>query len=346
MCAGGEETTIGPMASDGTAVDWGRAIRLSPVPLLLVELATLEVLEANAASLELFVQVGRELEVGVRIKLDERYRDLLDLIASGRLDGFDARLPSWSLPPNVSEIRAWVRRIDQPPDEAASAVIVLVVGGSHDSAVHLPDRHPAQLAVGTTDAEWRVQWVTQDVASVLGYQREELVGTPLLGIVHPDSAADLALALTHAHDGNGCAIVSVRLRRKNGMWSAHEMIVAPRPHDAAGILFILYPPDVAVPARPLALHDHLLRMADDVQVAALASDGDVGATTDVLSSRQWEIVTRLHRGERVPQIAAAMYLSQSTVRNHLTSVFRKFGVHSQSDLLTLLRKASRHVQSA
>ena len=37
-----------------------------------------------------------------------------------------------------------------------------------------------------------------------------------------------------------------------------------------------------------------------------------------------------------PEIARSMYLSQSTVRNHLTAVYRKFGVHSQRELLELL----------
>jgi DNA-binding NarL/FixJ family response regulator len=56
-----------------------------------------------------------------------------------------------------------------------------------------------------------------------------------------------------------------------------------------------------------------------------------------LTSRQWEIITRLLRGERVPTIASHMYLSQSTVRNHLASIFRKVGVHSQPELLEYLR---------
>ncbi|MDX6204840.1 MAG: Bacterial regulatory protein luxR family, partial [Frankiales bacterium] len=42
-------------------------------------------------------------------------------------------------------------------------------------------------------------------------------------------------------------------------------------------------------------------------------------------------------GERVPMIAERMFLSQSTVRNHLTSVYRKQGVRSQQELLRLLR---------
>jgi DNA-binding CsgD family transcriptional regulator len=45
---------------------------------------------------------------------------------------------------------------------------------------------------------------------------------------------------------------------------------------------------------------------------------------------------RLATGERVPGIARALFLSESTVRNHLTSVYRKFGVHSQNDLMSRL----------
>ena len=52
--------------------------------------------------------------------------------------------------------------------------------------------------------------------------------------------------------------------------------------------------------------------------------------------RQWEILTRLVRGQRVQEIADALYLSPSTVRNHLTAIYRKFGVHSQAELLAAL----------
>jgi DNA-binding NarL/FixJ family response regulator len=37
-----------------------------------------------------------------------------------------------------------------------------------------------------------------------------------------------------------------------------------------------------------------------------------------LSERELEIVTRLLRGDRVPAIAEALHISQSTVRNHLS----------------------------
>jgi DNA-binding NarL/FixJ family response regulator len=56
-----------------------------------------------------------------------------------------------------------------------------------------------------------------------------------------------------------------------------------------------------------------------------------------LTAREREVVVRLMDGERVPGIAADLFLSQSTVRNHLSSIFRKVGVHSQAELIRVLR---------
>jgi len=81
---------------DGRAVaDWGQAIRQSPIPMLLIDLSTLVVVEANAAALDLLNRrEGHRVELDGRLKIDESYADVLDLLASGRLEGFDTSLPS------------------------------------------------------------------------------------------------------------------------------------------------------------------------------------------------------------------------------------------------------------
>ena len=91
------------------------------------------------------------------------------------------------------------------------------------------------------------------------------------------------------------------------------------------------------------LEGHLRRIGLEVRSAGLLQVGgqdprpSIVRTFDELSPRQREIVSRLLAGERVTEIARALYLSPSTVRNHLTVVFRKFGVHSQIELLSVLR---------
>ncbi|MBV8949553.1 MAG: helix-turn-helix transcriptional regulator, partial [Actinobacteria bacterium] len=90
------------------------------------------------------------------------------------------------------------------------------------------------------------------------------------------------------------------------------------------------------------LERRLQRVSDEIQ--AIARFRSVAPVLDServpglrnLTPRQWEIVTRLLRGERVPKIARSMFLSQSTVRNHLSPIFRKIGVRSQEDLITTL----------
>lgn len=57
-----------------------------------------------------------------------------------------------------------------------------------------------------------------------------------------------------------------------------------------------------------------------------------------LSARQWEVLSRLAQGERVPTIASALSVSQSTVRNHVSTILSRFGVKSQPELLALLRE--------
>jgi DNA-binding NarL/FixJ family response regulator len=58
---------------------------------------------------------------------------------------------------------------------------------------------------------------------------------------------------------------------------------------------------------------------------------------DRLPPRQREIISALLQGERTATIAASMFVSKSTVRSHLVSIFKAFGVHSQTELLTKLR---------
>ncbi len=54
-------------------------------------------------------------------------------------------------------------------------------------------------------------------------------------------------------------------------------------------------------------------------------------------------MTLLLDGDRTPAIARKLFLSQSTVRNHLASVFAKLGVNSQQELVDVLK--TNHVPS-
>jgi DNA-binding CsgD family transcriptional regulator len=99
--------------------------------------------------------------------------------------------------------------------------------------------------------------------------------------------------------------------------------------------------------RIASLEQHLRRIAGELEGSGVVSGfGRMPDPTELpaigeLSGRQWEVLTRLLRGERVPGIAKALFVSQSTVRNHLAEIYRKLGVHSQEELLALLRADQR-----
>ena len=88
----------------------------------------------------------------------------------------------------------------------------------------------------------------------------------------------------------------------------------------------------------------MMRIADELhaagliprlqQLPALSDEPRLGK----LTSREWAVLTRLLDGQRVSAIAADLYVSQSTVRNHLSSIYAKLGVHRQVDLIRLMRR--------
>ena len=56
-----------------------------------------------------------------------------------------------------------------------------------------------------------------------------------------------------------------------------------------------------------------------------------------LSRREMEVVRLLLEGRRVASISKQLSVSPHTTRNHLKSIFRKVGVHSQAELVDLLQ---------
>jgi two-component system response regulator DesR len=52
-----------------------------------------------------------------------------------------------------------------------------------------------------------------------------------------------------------------------------------------------------------------------------------------LTERELEVLRLARRGLPNPQIAQALHISPGTVRNHLTAVYRKLGVHSRHQAL-------------
>jgi DNA-binding NarL/FixJ family response regulator len=95
--------------------------------------------------------------------------------------------------------------------------------------------------------------------------------------------------------------------------------------------------------RVAELEARLRRIGAELKAAGIMDDLDsFPSLTDhprvaELTSRQREILVRLLNAQRVSVIAAELFVSPSTVRNHLMTIFTKFRVHSQAELLARLR---------
>lgn len=62
------------------------------------------------------------------------------------------------------------------------------------------------------------------------------------------------------------------------------------------------------------------------------SQGDF-SLLDALTRREQEVYALLKKGKPNSEIASALYISESTVKSHLRSIFRKLGVHRRNEIL-------------
>ncbi len=239
-----------------------------------------------------------------------------------------------------------------------------------------PWRSLCTIVVGIADRHWRVEAVSKDVANLSNLCADDIVGRSLVDLVEP--VDDRAGAPGVGPAGRGAATRGEpprtepprrgRLRCPGSaevdVWVLYAPMAAGRaiggkprrePGDGGRKVFALVggvDPRVAKDpsARVRELELRLQRIGAEVRAARILADvaelpaqAGTRAMPDLgdLTARQWGILSRLGRGERVPQIAAELYLSQSTVRNHLSAIFQKFGVHSQPELLAKLRETRR-----
>jgi PAS domain S-box-containing protein len=270
----------------------------------------------------------------------------LPLLAIGRLDGMEAPRRLRCVDGRTMPAYVWVHVLGQRRP-ARYAVVVLA-----GDAVPLPHQlapDDGVKVIGTTDAEWRVDRISREVETLLGYRPADLSGAPVLSAVHPNDLPGLLSGLAHVHSTGRDAMVRLRIRRRDGTWAWCRTHLASL-GGGAGFAFTLR--SMAVPGqasreRVRELELRLARIAQEVRAAQLGPPSS--ATPEIrhlpeaadLTSREWEVLSALVDGSRVPAIADRLGLRPSTVRNHLSAIFRKFGVLSQAELLEVVRSGAR-----
>ena len=257
--------------------------------------------------------------------------------------------------PELIRVQVWNRVVEM--DRALAAVALYIPTGELGRLGRDPSapwRDLAPVAVGTADVGWRINAMSSDLRDITGMEASDCVGATLLDLVHPDDAAHL---LDHRHTNHAIprSHCHVRFRHRAGRWTDVCVLVAPlsqeNPNQVAfALLGLPHVPTGATAGRVAELELRLRHIATEVRAAGVLDEIEgMPATSDhpqlsELTGRQWEILSRLIRGQRVPTIARELFISPSTVRNHLGAIYARFEVHSQAELLEVLRRAPAELQ--
>jgi two-component system nitrate/nitrite response regulator NarL len=337
----------------GAAVVHQRALSSLRVPALIIDLPDRRIRAANQALAELYAvpvpeMLGRVNSEVVAFDDVEAMTRALAAVSSGAIDGYRARRRITSHDGTVRDVVVWCRAVEL--DGVRSAVFIVEPVTDRRNAkpqLEAPLAWAGPLVVGTADPQWRVERVSSDVGEVLGWDAAAYIHQSLLDSIHPDDARELVQAVRDSSVDSALAR-HVRLRHRDGGWVPMQCIfLRLSDDDPPAVAFTLLPEPPAppsVPADRLAEMEHRLRrIASELRAAGVMDDIDDLPTYDefpqlaTLSSRQWQVLVRLLRGERVPTIAHDLFLSPHTVRNYLAAIFERFDVHSQAELIALLR---------
>ena len=191
--------------------------------------------------------------------------------------------------------------------------------------------------IGTTDDRMFIDRVSPGSEGFIGYGPAELLGHSILNFVHEANVTSLLEAFEEALSRPDGASRAVAVRVKGGdALPCEAVVVALLPAPSSAFAFIREGAHL-LPTSATAQQRLVRRLGGGLwDPAAVQLNGDrVGIGQ--LTPREMEIVRLLVLGDRVRSISQRLFLSQSTVRSHLSVIFSKFGVRSQSELLDLLR---------
>ncbi len=223
-------------------------------------------------------------------------------------------------------------------------LVVMMQDGRPAGGARSPLPEDYKIVIGTTDVDLRIDRVSSDVSAVLGREPTELIGQTLFGIVHPDDLAGLMWALAQSTATRKGVALQVHFHVADGDARLCQALLLPM-DPLPSFAFALFPgaPTGGSPGPDV----ERLLWETRRGIEAVGSSRDLAGLTEagvpglsLLTSRELDVVTRLLAGNRVPAIAKALFISQSTVRNHLSSVFRKLGARSQQELIDLLRSST------
>lgn len=303
-----------------------------------------EVVAASAPAGELLAPIDADL-------LGRRLSELTELPAShapelmadGRLNGYATRT---SLPgrPGDPGPDLWLRTAPQRHGLPLLVALLDRRGAGNPERPAPFFRRTTGAVIGTCGAQLTVDRISDDTGGFLGHRSAEVLGQSLLRLVDAHDVPTFLWALAQAtgsHEGVSLDIGMLRADRESVKCQLTMLPLLPGPSCAFSLLPEL---DLSAAARFASdMHRLLTQLRQGIDAAAAARELTESRSRripgyDLLTARELEIVERLVAGDRVPAISQQLFIAQSTVRNHLSTIFSKLGVGSQQGLIVLLRR--------
>jgi DNA-binding CsgD family transcriptional regulator/PAS domain-containing protein len=205
-------------------------------------------------------------------------------------------------------------------------------------AVHRSLLTGTGLEAAVTDSEMRITWASPALEARAGIGA--LLGLSLYEVTsvqERDVLVDLARQAAHRRHG--------RPPLSRALPTGRRASVTDRTHEPAVGGLVWWWHDSASGSgageTPSGVEAAIQRFVDDLAWAGVdtnrASTRAVGAFApeETLTPREREIIELLATGLRAPSIAERLFITPSTVRNHLSTAFRKLGVASQAEFFEL-----------
>lgn len=330
-----------------TVSDTAEYIASASIAIGTLDTGALAVTAANQAFADL---LGRDLDETLGLRLDEYLEGdrlaasitVVDALRRGWMDSCEGEVEYLLGDGSVASAFSWSIPLgSEPPYEA------LLMGAAPFRAQRPPgfDVHrvdPTMVVLGTLDHDWRFYDLSVQAVDKLGWPSGQEGRARVQEIVHPDDVPVLLALLGRAAIGKDATTIHARVKGPDEEWlpawiSVSALCTHATPRFGIAISFLAKESGQHL-EQVDEVEDQLWNIAVGVRARLTQLPSDTNYV-DVpgLSARQNEIVRRLLNGQRVQGIARDLYLSDSTVRNHLSVSYRKLGVRSQNELIEKLR---------
>ncbi|MEY3360681.1 MAG: hypothetical protein RL531_400 [Actinomycetota bacterium] len=298
--------------------------------------------------------VGASCEIGARADTMDRRTESVLGVLRGDLDSLTVTVPVPDEPsisrlltvsavgertPHARYLVAYINDMPTPtrglPQPVAPPMVTSPLGG--DATAY---------SYALVDEMWRLQFLLPPAAE-WGMEEDKIMGFSVVPGIHP---SDLPLLFDAGDRVRSGEVSKVRIRvhyratvGRYGYFPA-DCEIARTETMPAGWLSMTYRNAAADPEGSMA--DRLAAITEPIvedEPHALPTDVRTAAAVARvaercgLTAREVEIVRLLVDGYRVTTMTKTLHLSAGTIRNYLSGVFHKVGVHGQAELIEHVR---------